>query len=173
MSYTEAMTTEPRTLALGRWDMLVVSSLSRLGRNTIDVLAIAADADAQGWRLIIGDVGLDTGTPMGEFTVSILASVAQLERRLIGEKTTQGLAAAKAKGVRLGAPPAPSVRAAGRCVAALRSAEPPTPWADIPDILTAEGHQTARGGPWSQRQARRALRTVQLDDAAAAARGEA
>jgi hypothetical protein len=50
------------------------------------------------------DLGVDTSTSQGELMANVLASFAQFERRLIGQGTREGLAAARAKGVRLGNP---------------------------------------------------------------------
>jgi DNA invertase Pin-like site-specific DNA recombinase len=45
---------------------LVVSKVDRLGRNAGEVLALADQADREGWRLVILDVGLDTATTSGQ-----------------------------------------------------------------------------------------------------------
>jgi DNA invertase Pin-like site-specific DNA recombinase len=50
------------------------------------------------------DLG-DTSTATGELTTNMIASAAQYERRLIGQRTREGLAAKRAAGVRLGRPP--------------------------------------------------------------------
>ena len=49
-------------------------------------------------------LGVDTTTPVGEFTANVVASAAQYERRLIGQRTREALAAKRAAGVRLGRP---------------------------------------------------------------------
>jgi DNA invertase Pin-like site-specific DNA recombinase len=48
---------------------------------------------------------IDTSTPTGKMVFTILGSVAELERSLIGERVKAGLRNAKAKGKRLGRPP--------------------------------------------------------------------
>jgi site-specific DNA recombinase len=53
---------------------------------------LADDANRQGWRLVSVSEHLDTGTAAGEFTLTILAALAQLERKQIGERTTTALA---------------------------------------------------------------------------------
>jgi hypothetical protein len=50
------------------------------------------------------DLGVDTTTPQGEMMANILATFAQFERRLIGQRTKEALAIKKAEGVRLGRP---------------------------------------------------------------------
>ena len=61
-------------------------------------------ARKRGWNLIALDLGVDTSTPSGEMMASVLATFAQFERRLIGQRTKDALAVKKAQGVRLGRP---------------------------------------------------------------------
>ena len=56
-----------------------------------------------GWSLIALDLGVDTSTPSGEMMASVIATFAQFERRLIGQKT-KALAVKRAQGVVLGRP---------------------------------------------------------------------
>ena len=51
------------------------------------------------------DCSVDTSTPAGEAMAHVLATFGQFERRLIGQRTKEALAAKKAAGVRLGRPP--------------------------------------------------------------------
>lgn len=69
--------------------------------------------------------------------------MSQLERDQISERTKQGLAAAKAKGVRLGAPVSAASWAAGARVLALR--QEGVTWRAIGPRLEEEGYRTARG----------------------------
>jgi DNA invertase Pin-like site-specific DNA recombinase len=50
------------------------------------------------------DLAIDTSTPAGEATASMMAVFSQLERRLISQRTREALAIKKAQGVRLGRP---------------------------------------------------------------------
>lgn len=153
----------------GGADVLVAASLSRLGRRVLDVLALAERARDRGWGLVVLDVALDTTSPVGEFSLVVLAGVAQLERRMIGQRTRDGLAAAKRKGVRLGRPASAATRRAGRLALSLR-ADGAT-WQRCADVLAADGYRTATGkAAWTASQARRAARTVEQDRTAAAAR---
>jgi DNA invertase Pin-like site-specific DNA recombinase len=58
----------------------------------------------KGWGLILLDIDLDTTTPQGGFMVNMMASVAELERKIIGQRTRGALAVKRAQGVRLGRP---------------------------------------------------------------------
>ena len=88
----------------GRADVLVVAKLDRLSRSLLDFANLMARAQAKGWNLVALDLGIDLSTPAGEFMASVMASAAQWERRIIGQRTREGLAAKKAAGVRLGPP---------------------------------------------------------------------
>jgi DNA invertase Pin-like site-specific DNA recombinase len=97
---TEALT----LLASGKADVLVVAKLDRLSRSLVDFADVLATARTQGWNLVVADLNLDLASPHGEFTAYILAAVAQLERRLISDRTRSALAAAQRNGVVLGRP---------------------------------------------------------------------
>jgi DNA invertase Pin-like site-specific DNA recombinase len=58
----------------------------------------------QGWALVIPDLDLDTSTPMGEAMANMAGVFAQFERRMIGQRTREGLAVKCAQGIRLGRP---------------------------------------------------------------------
>jgi DNA invertase Pin-like site-specific DNA recombinase len=63
-----------------------------------------AQAQRQGWALVALDAPVDTTTPAGEAMAHVLATFAQFERRLIGQRTREALAQKRAQGVRLGRP---------------------------------------------------------------------
>src|ERR1035437_6239845 len=88
----------------GQASVLVVAKLDRLSRSLLDFASLMARAQAKGWNLVALDLGIDLSTPAGEFLASVMASAAQWERRIIGQRTREGLAAKKAAGVRLGPP---------------------------------------------------------------------
>lgn len=89
---------------LTRGDVLITSKVDRLSRSLLDFAGLLDRAQREGWLLLTLDAPLDTGTPMGEAMVSMIAVFAQLERRLIRERTKDALAVRKAEGVRLGRP---------------------------------------------------------------------
>jgi DNA invertase Pin-like site-specific DNA recombinase len=92
------------TVERGDADALVVAKLDRLSRSMIDFASIMAAAQKQGWGLIALDLNVDTTTPAGEAMANVLATFAQFERRLIGQRTRDALAIKKAQGVKLGRP---------------------------------------------------------------------
>src|SRR5207244_12227040 len=62
-------------------------------------------APKAGWALVALDCAGDTTTPAGGAMASVLATLAQFERRLIGQRTREALAVKRSQGVRLGRPP--------------------------------------------------------------------
>jgi DNA invertase Pin-like site-specific DNA recombinase len=83
---------------------LIVSKLDRLSRSTKDFATLMERAKRRGWAPVVLDLGVDTTTPAGELVASVMVSVAQWERRAIGQRTKEALAAKKAQGGVLGRP---------------------------------------------------------------------
>jgi DNA invertase Pin-like site-specific DNA recombinase len=87
-------------------DTLVVASLDRLARSLSDLITIVADLRRAGVGLKSLHESLDTTTPGGRLVFHVFAALAEFVRELIVEGTKEGLAAAVARGQRLGRPPA-------------------------------------------------------------------
>jgi DNA invertase Pin-like site-specific DNA recombinase len=83
---------------LRQGDALVVTELSRLGRSTTELAALADDLQERGVALRILNLGVDTGTVAGKLVYQIIGAVAEMERSLLIERTMSGLAAARARG---------------------------------------------------------------------------
>jgi DNA invertase Pin-like site-specific DNA recombinase len=69
-------------------DALVVAKLDRLSRSMIDFADLMQRSTNEGWALVALDLGVDTSSPAGEAMANVLATFAQFERRLIGERTS-------------------------------------------------------------------------------------
>jgi DNA invertase Pin-like site-specific DNA recombinase len=82
--------------------VLVVSKLDRLTRSLRDFAELMERSRRRGWSIIALDLAMDTTTPSGELLASVVATVAQYERRMIGVRTRDALAAKKRQGVQLG-----------------------------------------------------------------------
>lgn len=97
-------------------DLLYVKSIDRLGRNYAEIL--------EQWRLLTQTKGIDIvvldmplldtrrgkdlmGTFLSDIVLQVLSFVAENERSNIRQRQAEGIAAAKARGVRLGRPPKP------------------------------------------------------------------
>lgn len=79
-------------------DTLVIWKLDRLGRSIHGLIALAADLSERGIDFRSLTDGFDTSTASGRLLFHILASVAEMERELVKERTIAGLAAAREKG---------------------------------------------------------------------------
>ncbi len=91
--------------ALRPGDVLVVWKLDRLGRSVKHLVDILDGLSAQEVEFESLTEALDTKSALGEALFQIVAVLAQLERRMIAERTKSGLAAARRRGVRLGRRP--------------------------------------------------------------------
>ena len=97
-------------------DLLYIQSIDRLGRNYREI--------QEQWRLLTQEKGLDIcvldmplldtrngkdlmGTFIADLVLQILSFVAHSERENIRKRQAEGIAAAKARGVRFGRPPRP------------------------------------------------------------------
>lgn len=103
-------------LADGEVDVLVVAKLDRLSRSVPDFAAVLALSQGEGWALNVCDLGVDTTTPNGKMVAQIMMVLAEWEREVIGARTKDALAAARARGTVLGRP----VTVAGEAVTLIR-----------------------------------------------------
>jgi DNA invertase Pin-like site-specific DNA recombinase len=85
---------------------LVVPSLDRLGRSLQDLIVIVAGLRKRGIGFRSLHEALDTTTAGGRLIFHVFAALAEFIRELIADGTNEGLAAARARGQRLGRPPA-------------------------------------------------------------------
>lgn len=86
-----------------RGAVVAVAKLDRLARDAELVLRLAREAERNGFGgLLFADLDVDASTAAGRMVLSLMASVAEFEARRISERTREALAAAKARGVKLG-----------------------------------------------------------------------
>lgn len=93
--------------ALRAGDTLVVWKLDRLGRNLRHLVNVVHDLTQRGvgLKVLTGQgAAIDTTTASGKLVFAIFAALAEYERELISERTTAGLAAARARGRKGGRP---------------------------------------------------------------------
>jgi len=79
-------------------DTLVVWKLDRLGRSVKSLIELVSSLNQKGIHFKSLTDSIDTGTPSGRFFFHVMASLAQMERELIVERTKAGLEAAKKLG---------------------------------------------------------------------------
>ena len=89
-------------LKVEKGDMLIVTKLDRLGRNTADMIKLIEEFDRLGVSIKFLDDGISTEGTMGKMVVTILSAVAEAERSRILERTNEGRIEAQAKGVKFG-----------------------------------------------------------------------
>jgi DNA invertase Pin-like site-specific DNA recombinase len=86
-------------------DVLVVTKLDRLGRNTRDALNLVHELDERGACLRVLEPAIDTCGPMGRMVLTVLGMVAEMELSFLKDRQRAGIEAAKAKGIYKGRPP--------------------------------------------------------------------
>ena len=86
-------------------DIFIVTEVSRLARNTRDLLEIVAILEKKNVRFISQKEGIDTETPQGKFMLTIFGALAELELDYIRQRQAEGIAVAKANGKYLGRKP--------------------------------------------------------------------
>jgi DNA invertase Pin-like site-specific DNA recombinase len=79
-------------------DVLVICKLDRLGRTVKGLVDFVAELAAREVQFRSLTDGIDTTTPAGRFFFHVMASLAQMERKLIAERTKAGLNAARQRG---------------------------------------------------------------------------
>lgn len=140
-------------LASGQGDGLVVAKLDRLSRSIVNASNIIESAQAQGWSLVILDLGVDLTTAAGRMQAMMLVNFAQYERELISERTKAALAAKKGRGERIGRPRAATASVVRRIV---RDRDAGWTYDAIASALTAEKVLSPLGKPtWQPSTVRR------------------
>jgi DNA invertase Pin-like site-specific DNA recombinase len=125
---------------------LAVSRLDRLSRSLVDFAGLMEQSRRKGWELIALDIGVDTTTPQGEMVANVLATFAQFERRLIGARTREGMAAKRAAGKLSGPIGRPRTLPEPVREAIFERRQVGLSYAAIAELLNQEGVPTAQGG---------------------------
>ncbi len=154
----------------GGVDVLIVYRLDRLARSTIHLLTLVQQLEAANVRLVSTSESIDTKTATGRMTLTVLGSVAELERETIRTRTREGVARRVAQGGWVSSTPpfgycavpdtrpglrgvvlqidpsqATTIREMHRLVVAER-----VPLTEAIDQLNAAGHVTATGRLWTR-----------------------
>ncbi|GAA3665394.1 recombinase family protein [Arthrobacter ginkgonis] len=91
--------------ALQEGDTLVITTLDRLGRSTVNLLGLAEQLRSRGVNLRVLNLGggnVDTGTLMGSMVFTVMAALAQMELDIKRERVTDSVAKRRAAGGDLG-----------------------------------------------------------------------
>jgi DNA invertase Pin-like site-specific DNA recombinase len=86
-------------------DALAVVRLDRLGRSLRELLDVVETLKGRGIALVSLEEKIDTSSAAGELIFHVFGAIAHFERRLIAERTRDGIAAARAEGRKPGRPP--------------------------------------------------------------------
>jgi len=87
-----------------KFDAVLVYRYDRFARSLRHLVNALAEFNALGIHFVSLHEGVDTSTPNGRLVFGIFASIAEFERELIRGRVRSGLAAARARGKRLGRP---------------------------------------------------------------------
>ncbi|WP_445486491.1 recombinase family protein [Niallia sp. 03133] len=88
-------------------DKVVIYKLDRISRSTKHLIELSEFFEKKGVEFVSIQDSIDTSTPIGRFFFRILASIAELERDIISERTLAGLKSARARGKKGGRPRVP------------------------------------------------------------------
>ena len=102
-----------KDLRNGRVERVVTYKLDRLGRSITHLCLLVDEMTRLEVPLVCSSQGIDTSgnNPCGKFQLDVLKAVCEFERNLIRDRVNAGLAAARAKGVKLGRPKSAHKRA--------------------------------------------------------------
>ena len=162
-------------------DAVIVTKLDRLTRSTRDAIDLIELFGKKGVALISITESLDTESPIGRFVVRLMASIGELEREMIGARTSEGLQNIKAQGFPAG--PAPfgwksQPRTDKERELKIRKPLIENPeekkilarindlhgkgmtWPAMAGILNREGHRTRSGGKWQYQAVHRIYKQV-------------
>ncbi|MGA8540702.1 MAG: recombinase family protein [Terriglobales bacterium] len=89
-----------------RFDAVLVYRYDRFARSLRQLVNALCEFDALGIHFVSLHEGVDTSTPNGRLVFGIFASIAEFERELIRSRVRSGIAAARARGKRIGRPAA-------------------------------------------------------------------
>lgn len=79
-------------------DVVIVESISRIARNTRDLLGIVSELTEKGVEFVSLKENMDTTTPQGRFMLTVFGALAELERESILERQREGIEIAKSEG---------------------------------------------------------------------------
>ncbi len=79
-------------------DMVIVESISRIARNTRDLLSIVSELTEKGVEFVSLKESIDTTTAQGRFMLTVFGALAELERENILERQREGIEIAKSEG---------------------------------------------------------------------------
>jgi DNA invertase Pin-like site-specific DNA recombinase len=89
----------------GEFSVVLVAAFDRIARSTKNFLEIIDELNGLGIEFVSAREAIDTSGPMGRLFVTLVGSIAELERSLIVERIKAGMRRARLEGQRLGRAP--------------------------------------------------------------------
>ncbi|MCT1658207.1 recombinase family protein [Brevibacterium luteolum] len=126
---------------LRKGDEVIVWRLDRLGRSMIHVAQLGEQFKEQGIGFKSLNDGVDTNTTTGRLLFNLLTSIAEYEREMIIERTTAGLATARAQGRTGGRPKAMTPKLARHIEALVNSGHKATEIAEALGVSRATAYR--------------------------------
>jgi DNA invertase Pin-like site-specific DNA recombinase len=102
---TERPQLEEMLKVLRTGDKVIVFKLDRISRSTKHLIELSEHFVSKCVQFVSIQDNIDTSTPMGRFFFRVMASLAELERDIISDRTKAGLESARARGRNGGRPP--------------------------------------------------------------------
>lgn len=159
-----ALTETLRRLDKGEAHALFVTRIDRLARSTKDFLNIIDRANANGWRLVMLDLNLDTATYQGRFVVTIMSALAEMERGIIAERQKDVHKDRRARGIKWGVDIGPMNKTPDdirQRVATERNAG--ASYRKIADGLNRDAISSQNGGAWYPTTVKNLLAVIQKE----------
>ncbi|HZU42950.1 MAG TPA: recombinase family protein [Terriglobales bacterium] len=89
----------------GEFSVLLVAAFDRIARSTKNFLEVVDELNSLGIEFVSAREAIDTSGPMGRMFITMVGSIAELERSLIVERIKAGMRRARLEGQRLGRAP--------------------------------------------------------------------
>lgn len=128
---------------------IFVTRIDRLARSTKDFLSIVDRANANGWRIVMLDLNLDTATYQGRFVVTVMSALAEMERAIIAERQKDVHKDRREKGLKWGVDLGPKPRIDDELYETLKKYRSRgMSYRAIADRLNKDGVKTAFNKKW-------------------------
>lgn len=132
-------------LSTGPASVLLFGKLDRLVRSVHYLSGLLEQARREGWTMAAADGTVDVTTPQGTAMAQVSGVFAELERKMIGIRTSEGMAEKRAQGVHVGRPTELHDDVVRRIVEERQAGGG---WSAIARGLNEDGVLTARGKSW-------------------------
>jgi site-specific DNA recombinase len=128
---------------------IFVTRIDRLARSTKDFLSIVDRANANGWRIVMLDLNLDTATYQGRFVVTVMSALAEMERAIIAERQKDVHKDRREKGLKWGVDLGPKPKIDSKLYETLKIYRSKgMSYKAIADRLNKDGVKTALNKKW-------------------------